>query len=96
MNLLFDTNILVFLSKTPYYHKVRNSLNPDNQRVYISIVTIAELRSISLQNKWGVKKVNVVNELLEEITVIEVNENLANIYAEIDAYSQCRNPSYIG
>lgn len=26
--------------------------------------------------------------------IVEINENLADTYAEIDAYSQCRNPSF--
>ena len=31
---------------------------------------------------------------MEERTVIEITENLANTYAQIDAFSQHRNPLY--
>jgi tRNA(fMet)-specific endonuclease VapC len=36
----------------------------------------------------------VINTVLDEVIIIEINENLADTYAEIDAFSQCRNPSY--
>ncbi len=32
--------------------------------------------------------------MLDEVIIIEINENLINTYAEIDSYSQCRNPAY--
>jgi len=95
MNLLYDTNILVFISKDLYSQRVKELINPDNKKVYVSIATIAELKSIALQNNWGVEKQQTIDKLLEKIIVVEVNENLANIYAEIDAYSQRRNPRII-
>lgn len=50
MNLLYDTNILVFISKDLYSQRVKDLINPDNKKVYVSIATIAELKSIALQN----------------------------------------------
>jgi tRNA(fMet)-specific endonuclease VapC len=52
------------------------------------------LKSIALQNNWGTGKLQAIEEIMEEITVIEITENLLNTYTEIDAFSQCRNPSY--
>jgi tRNA(fMet)-specific endonuclease VapC len=93
MNLLFDTNILIHLAKD-YSLKLLERVNPNNDKVFISVATVAELKSISLQNGWGAKKMGLVDVLLDEMLVIEINENLIDTYAEIDAYSQCKNPSF--
>ncbi|MCR8561932.1 type II toxin-antitoxin system VapC family toxin [Mucilaginibacter sp. BJC16-A38] len=94
MNLLFDTNILIFLTKNLRSKQISKALNPENQNVYISVVTVAELKSIALQNNWGSTKSQILHELLEDMTIIEVNESLINIYAEIDAFSQCKSLAY--
>lgn len=97
MNLLLDTNILIHLAKDPSLKLLTNTINPDSQKIFISIVAIAELKSIAMKNNWGSKKWQVINIVLDEaiiIIIIEVNENLADTYAEIDAFSQCRNPSF--
>ncbi|HTE02052.1 MAG TPA: type II toxin-antitoxin system VapC family toxin [Mucilaginibacter sp.] len=93
MNLLFDTNILIHLAKD-YSLKLLQRVNPNNDKVFISVATVAELKSIALQNGWGAKKMGLVDVLLDEMLVIEINENLIDTYAEIDAYSQCKNPSF--
>ncbi|SHN35799.1 type II toxin-antitoxin system VapC family toxin [Mucilaginibacter sp. OK098] len=95
MNLLFDTNILIFLTKNLRSQQIGKAINPNNQKVYVSIVTVAELKSIALQNSWAPTKSQIMYELLDEVTIIEVNESLVNIYTEIDAFSQCKNPAYL-
>lgn len=93
MNLLFDTNILIHLAKD-YSLKLLQRVNPNNDKVFISVATVAELKSIALQNGWGAKKMRLVDVILDEMLVVEINENLIDTYAEIDAYSQCKNPSF--
>jgi tRNA(fMet)-specific endonuclease VapC len=56
MKLLLDTNILIFLSKDPSFQLLTKIVNPDNKQLFVSITSIAELKSIALQNKWGTKK----------------------------------------
>jgi len=52
-------------------------------------VTIGEIRSIALQNNWGAKRIEFVEQFLKEFVVIDVRYNdLINTYAEIDAFSQ--------
>ena len=92
MNLLFDTNILVYLIKSPNLQLLTNIINPDEEEVLISAVSIGELKSIALQNNWGAGKRQSLDYVLEMASVMEVNESLVNTYAEIDAYSQRRNP----
>ena len=89
MNLLLDTNILIHLAKDPSRRLLTKIINPENFKVFISVASIAELKSIALQNNWGAKKWQVINTVLDEVIIIEINENLLDTYAEIDAYSQC-------
>ncbi len=95
MNLLFDTNILIQFAKSLNADLLMLVINPNNQEVFISIVSIAELKSIALQNNWGTKRLQVINVFLNRLTFVEINKSLINTYIEIDAYSQCRNPSYV-
>lgn len=56
MNLLFDTNIFIFISRYPKLKLLSTVINPNNRKLYVSVVTIAELRSIALQNNWAKEK----------------------------------------
>jgi tRNA(fMet)-specific endonuclease VapC len=94
MNLLLDTNILVYLIKDPSGQLLENVINPLKKRILVSVVSVGELRSISLQNNWGVRKLQAAETILNKVSIVEVSENLMNTYAEIDAFSQRRNPSY--
>ncbi len=92
MNLLFDTNILVFLIKHPNFKKLTDIINPDKRKILISIVSVGELRSIALQNNWGDKRLQVAENILGIASLVEISETMAGAYAAIDAYSQRRNP----
>lgn len=94
MNLLLDTNILFHLTKDNSYLLLIKKVNPDNSKLYLSIVSIGEIKALALKNKWGTKRRNILTSVLEEINAIEVNESLTEVYAELDAFSQCANPSY--
>lgn len=50
MNLLFDTNILINISRDKSEHKVLDFVNPKLKDVYVSYVSIAEIESIAFQN----------------------------------------------
>ena len=93
MNLLFDTNIVVHLAKD-YSLKLLQQINPDADKVFISVATVGELKSLAFQNNWGPRKLGLVDVLLDEMLVVEINENLIDTYAQIDAYSQCKNLSF--
>ncbi len=94
MNLLLDTNILLYLIKDTNPSILNNAINPDNQEVYLSVASLGEIKSIALRNNWGPKKSRIMNLLLDDMVILEINENLSDAYAEIDAFSQRRNPSY--
>ncbi|HEY2722397.1 MAG TPA: type II toxin-antitoxin system VapC family toxin [Chitinophagaceae bacterium] len=94
MNILLDTNILFHLSKEYSIQLLPKIINPDNQTLYTSVVSLAELKSIAIQNNWGARKWEIAYAALDKINIVELNENLANTYAEIDAFSQRKNPAY--
>jgi tRNA(fMet)-specific endonuclease VapC len=94
MNLLPDTNILIYLSKNSQLVSSKIAINTNTDKVYISVVVLAELRSISLQNNWSQARWKVVKEYLDTSTLLEVNEDLKDTYTQIDSYSQRRNSSF--
>ncbi|QKJ33028.1 type II toxin-antitoxin system VapC family toxin [Mucilaginibacter mali] len=87
---MFDTNILIHLAKDNSLRLLQR-INPDNQKVYISVVALAELKSFALQNNWGPRRLNLIGLLLEDISAVTISDNLTDTYAQIDAYSQRRN-----
>jgi tRNA(fMet)-specific endonuclease VapC len=92
MKLLLDTNILIHLSKDPTFQFLTKVTNPNDQGLFISVVSLAELKSLGLQYRWGVKKWQIINSIIQDAVIIEATENFVDTYSEIDAYSQRRNP----
>lgn len=95
MNYLLDTNIFVQLSKSKKPTAFLKALiEEEDARIYLSIVTLAEARSIAFRNAWGETKWNILDSIIKRLTVVDINESLLNAYVHIDAYSQRRNPSF--
>jgi tRNA(fMet)-specific endonuclease VapC len=67
MNLLFDTNILLNLGKATRAQQILKVINPDNKKIFASVATIGELKSLVLQNNWGASRLQSLDELLEDI-----------------------------
>lgn len=94
MRFLFDTNILVaYLRSAPLSTIIENELNITNSQniVMISSVTKGELMAFALNNNWGEKRKEKLNELLNKIFILDINASdnaLFEAYAEIDSYSQ--------
>lgn len=49
---------------------------------------------MTLKNKWGAKRVDVLHNFLDGINIVEISQSYVDIYAEIDAYSQMLNPDF--
>ncbi len=94
---LLDTNIIICLARNRI--TLENSLakvgiidlfSPQNQLI-ISIVTVGELQSFALNNNWGHKKIQLLESLLTNFIIADINiEGVVKLYAEIDAFSQCK------
>src|ERR1700678_4127546 len=94
MNLLLDTNILVFISRTKDTDSFVDFINPENSTLYVSVVSEAEIESLALKNNWGAKRNDLLHNFLDETNIVEVNQSYVNTYAQIDAYSQRVNPGF--
>ena len=95
MNYLLDTNIFVQLSKSKKPSAfLKTLIKEEDARIYLSIVTLAEARSIAFRNAWGETKWNILDSIIKRLTVVDINESLLNAYVHIDSYSQRRNPSF--
>jgi tRNA(fMet)-specific endonuclease VapC len=94
MNLLLDSNILIYLSRDSSTDFLNNFVNPQNKEVYLSIVSVAEVRSISVKNNWGEKKTKNFDRLVNAFSIIEISEYLIHSYVEIDTFSQRKNPNF--
>ena len=94
---LLDTNILVGYIRAAnyaaYVEKKFNLFNPDNISV-ISVVTIAEVKSLAYKFGWGNKKIQIMNDLLKKIPSVKIDsEPILNAFAEIDSFSQGKHPA---
>ena len=92
MTYLLDTNILLIYirenSISQWIDKVYAPLGVGNIPV-VSVVTVGEIRSIALRHKWGQKKQNKLDELLNQLVIADINsEDVIGRYAEIDTFSQ--------
>ena len=94
MNMLLDTNILVFNSRTTDTDRFVDFIKPANSLLYISVVSEAEIKSIARKNKWGDERNDKLNNFLDEINIIAVTQSYVDTYVEIDSYSQRVNPDF--
>jgi len=94
MNILLDTNILVFISRSKNFNSLVNFINPENSLIYISIVTQGEIQSLAVRKKWNEKRIELIENFIERIGIIDVNQRLIRAYSDIDSYSQRENPSF--
>jgi len=92
MNYLLDTNIVLIYTRnsdiTDSIEEEYNLFSSDNE-LYVSVVTVAELKSIILQKNYGEKKIKTLERLLSKFSIIDINIiEIIDKYAVIDAYSQ--------
>lgn len=91
MNYLFDTNILLhYLRGSSIKTKIDADFQPfasDNYAL-ICVVSVGEIYSLALQNKWSVRKVQTLTDLLSFFVIADIHaEDIIQRYAEIDAFS---------
>lgn len=92
MNYLLDTNIiLIYIRDEVTRDFIEQKYNPfgaDNNPI-ISVVTIGEIKSIAKRNHWGDKKWKLMEAILKDLIIADIHsEDVIEMYAEIDAYSQ--------
>ena len=93
---LLDTGILVGYVRgagyAAYVEKKYEVSQPPNIAL-ISIVTKGEILSLGKQFGWGAAKMSQLEQLLRRFPFVDINqEQIIERYAEIDAYSQGKDP----
>jgi predicted nucleic acid-binding protein len=60
---------------------------------------VGELKAFAIKSDWGIQKVIFMNNLFNLFPLVEITEELTDIYAQVDAYSQRKlegNPLPLG
>jgi len=96
MDYLLDTNILVIYSRAnATARQIENDLKllSLENNLTISAVSVGEIESIAIRNKWGAQKIARLQTLLDRFLIADINvTEIFKKYAEIDAYSQGKLP----
>lgn len=99
MNYLLDTNIvLTYIRNSNKSKKIEMDLGlfQGENNLFISVVSIGELKSLAIQNNWGIKKTNTLLELLSQFLITDINvETIIEKYAQIDAFSQGKHKKFL-
>lgn len=93
---LLDTNILIGYIRgagyAAYVEKKFHLFDPNNISL-VSIVTVAEIKSLAYKLKWGTAKREVMNNLLQKIPAVKIDSaKIPTAFAEIDSFSQGKHP----
>lgn len=92
MRYILDTNVLVsYLRADKLYQHIENQYKPfalPNQS-FLNIVSVGEITSFALRNKWGIKRKLKLVKAINEFFVLDIKaDDIVQRYAEIQAYSQ--------
>ncbi len=90
MRIIYDTNILLqILRDGQSSTKLQNIFDLSEAEESIRLVTLAEIRSLSIQFRWGVNRRAKMEELLFRLVVLDINiPEIIDRYVEIDCYSK--------
>ncbi|MEX0802489.1 MAG: type II toxin-antitoxin system VapC family toxin [Candidatus Binatia bacterium] len=93
---LLDTGILLgYVRGAGYaaYVERKFGLSQPSSIALVSIVSRGEIYSLAIQLGWGAQKRQELDALLRRIPVVDINtDQIIQRYAEIDAYSQGKDP----
>jgi tRNA(fMet)-specific endonuclease VapC len=77
--ILLDTNIVI--------QHIRKEIVYE-EKSFISIVTVGELKAFAKKRAWGINKLRQLQDNLDILSIIDISHSITDIYAEIDAFSQ--------
>jgi predicted nucleic acid-binding protein len=93
---LLDTGILLgYVRGAAYadYVEHKFGLSQPSSIPLVSVVSRGEIYSLAIQLGWGAQKRQELDALLRRIPVVDINtDRIIQRYAEIDAYSQGKDP----
>lgn len=98
MRYLLDTNVLLlYLRNDNLAEHIENTYQvlEEENLALISVVSKGELRALALKNKWGNRRIQQLEEFLEQFFIVDIAaDDIIDRYAEIDAFSQGRLENY--
>jgi predicted nucleic acid-binding protein len=73
MAIFIDTNIIIeVIRDNSKDFKVKRYINPTQEAVYTSYVSVAEVKSFAVQSDWGKSKLDKLELLLKELEVFGI------------------------
>lgn len=97
MRYTLDTNILLFYVRddaTRAFIEENYSPFDNNNEAVISIVSIGEIMVLASANKWGDKKLKLVQRLIDKLVVVELKfEDIIDAYIEIEKFNRNIHPT---
>lgn len=81
--MVLDTNLLL--------QYIRTQTIPPADTI-LTVITVAELKSLALQNKWGKTRLQFLDWLISKYPTLNISVDMFDIYANIDAFSQGKHP----
>ncbi len=88
MDYLLDTNILLMYvrgNQTTLDMERDLELLTGKHRLAISVVSLGEVKAITIKNKWGASRIERLNVLLDKFLIADIN-----VLAIIDRYAEIR------
>jgi tRNA(fMet)-specific endonuclease VapC len=97
LKFIYDTNILLqILRRADSAENVLAKVGSGYLEECISIVTVAEIRSLSIQFNWGDARLNKMRENLLRLPIIDISSSeIVDRYVEIDCYSKRKHPTLV-
>ena len=88
-NLLFDTNILIYLSKGELELKV---LTEKYDKIYISVISYMEALGYAFKNE---NEKRLIERLLQSFEIVQTDIEIANTVVEIRKMKKIKTPDAI-
>jgi tRNA(fMet)-specific endonuclease VapC len=95
LQVIYDTNILLQILRNPQsIFTIESRLDLPDIEAFISIATVAEIRSLAFQFKWGNIRRDKMDEVILRLPVLDINvPEILDRYVEIDCYSKGKHPT---
>jgi tRNA(fMet)-specific endonuclease VapC len=90
LQVIYDTNILLqILRDTQSIAKLQSTFDLFDLEDSISLVTLAEIRSLSIQFWWGAVRRSKMEDAILRLAILDINvPEIIDRYVEIDCYSK--------
>ena len=90
MQVIYDTNILLYILRSSQASdSLARILKLQYVEESISLVTLAEIRSLAIQFGWGSRRIDRMEEMISSLAILDINvPEIIDRYVEIDVYSK--------